>query len=263
MPESKFCEQPIAEQEVVIWTASLLASQDVLAVYASLLTLEEAAQAASFRYQHLRDSYVVAHGTTRQMLSAILGLDAQEIEISHGKNGKPELPPSSGLHFNLAHSGEFMALAVTRMASVGVDIEQVRSMSDTRSLAEAFFAREECDQLPCAEPGLSAGFFRCWTLKEAFLKSTGEGLSRSLDSFAVRFNDIARTGLLRICNPSDDPAKWTLQSFEVRPGYIGALAIRATSVKVRHEFWDHAVDDPRHPEEEPVHRQRISSAQIE
>ena len=229
----------IEENEIVIWTAPLRASNDVISRYAQTLSADELRRAAAFRFPHLRESYLVAHGVARRILSNLTGTDPGDVRIVLGKNGKPELVNLEGLHFNMAHSGELMALAVTRVGPVGVDVEQLRRLSDMKSLSEHFFSREERNQLECPQDVMAERFFRCWTLKEAFLKSTGEGLSRALDSFAVAFTSGAEAALLRISEPSDDPRAWTLRSFDPAPGYTGACAIRATGVRLTHCNFDH------------------------
>ena len=95
------------------------------------------------------------------------------------KNGKPFLPEYPGFHFSLAHSGAWAVCAVSEYP-LGVDIEQVRELR--RGIAERFFSPEECALL---EGGGDAAFFALWTLKEAAVKASGEGLARGLSHARV------------------------------------------------------------------------------
>ena len=79
-----------------------------------------------------------------------------------------------------------MIYALTRGREIGVDIEQVRSMSDQKDIIERFCSeREKIDFRSVPEDLKSLAFFNCWTRKEAFIKACGEGLTRPLDEFTV------------------------------------------------------------------------------
>ena len=82
-----------------------------------------------------------------------------------------------GFYHNLSHSGSRAVLAVSDGA-VGIDIEPVREYS--MKIVRRFFSERE--QAYVSMNG-AEGFFRIWTLKEAFMKATGEGISLGIDSF--------------------------------------------------------------------------------
>ncbi|MGH9632057.1 MAG: 4'-phosphopantetheinyl transferase family protein [Bryobacteraceae bacterium] len=221
---------------VDIWVASLSASDEVFGKYRVSLATCEAERSSKFRFPHLQRSYVIRRGILRELLSSYSGLPPSAHEFSYSSNGKPALQNDPGLHFNLAHSGGMAAYAVTRLAPVGVDIERVRSLPEREAIAARFFAAEECEQLKHFDSQQDLPFFTCWTRKEAFLKATGQGLSRSLQSFAVSIQPDGAARFLRLDGPQEELLAWTLQSFEPAPGYIGALAIkaRAPAIRLRH-----------------------------
>lgn len=99
------------------------------------------------------------------------------------KNGKPFLPGFPDFHFSLSHSGDWAVCAVSEFP-VGVDIEQVRELR--KGVAERFFSPEECALL--AGLGEDA-FFVFWTLKEAAVKASGEGLARGLSRACVTMKE--------------------------------------------------------------------------
>lgn len=99
-----------------------------------------------------------------------------------GKTGKPYLPAYPGFHFSLSHSGVWAVCAVSEYP-LGVDIEQVRPTR--RGLAERYFSPEECALLTQLPPD---SFFDFWTLKEAAVKASGEGLARGLSRAKVTLN---------------------------------------------------------------------------
>ena len=91
------------------------------------------------------------------------------------------------MHFNLSHSGSYAVCAVSD-APVGVDIE-VRRKNTNLKVAKRFFSQAENDYIDSFETLESRedAFYRIWTLKEAFVKATGEGLSRPLNEFSFTF----------------------------------------------------------------------------
>ncbi|MEE1085749.1 MAG: 4'-phosphopantetheinyl transferase superfamily protein [Schaedlerella sp.] len=105
-------------------------------------------------------------------------------EITIGVHGKPEL---SGLYFNLSHS-DTICLCVVSEKKVGCDIEKIKTAP--QKLAKRFFHKNEIqylETLDSKEQNLT--FYRLWTIKESYLKMTGDGLSYPLKEFEVRFAD--------------------------------------------------------------------------
>lgn len=100
------------------------------------------------------------------------------------ENGKPCLAHHPEIQFNLSHSGS-MVMAVFSSCPVGCDVE--KKQKARMDVAKRFFAPAEQRVL------LSAGteeerdrlFGRLWTLKESYLKVSGQGMAMALDSFTV------------------------------------------------------------------------------
>ncbi|GAB4312858.1 MAG: hypothetical protein Kow00127_03550 [Bacteroidales bacterium] len=100
-----------------------------------------------------------------------------------GAHGKPFLNTRPDLCFNTAHSGHWV-VAAFNSSPVGVDVEEVRPVNP--ELAARYFTPDELKlfaKSKDSEPDVA--FLRIWTLKEAYLKFTGSGLTRSLRSFSV------------------------------------------------------------------------------
>ena len=94
-------------------------------------------------------------------------------------NGKPVFLEHQEIHSNLSHSGNYVVCAVSQ-CEVGVDIEGNRSVRT--SIENRFFSEEECRWV-CEADGEklhNERFFRLWTLKEAYSKMTGEGISKGI-----------------------------------------------------------------------------------
>ncbi len=134
------------------------------------------------------------------------GIDRGAVEFSYNEYGKPLLK-GGGYFFSVSHSGDLVAFAGAN-SPVGVDI-QIVQRADYR-LAERFFTKEEYDAI-CAAPSSEREFFRIWTLKEAYVKLLGTGMSTPFNSFSVlteEFAGISRTEdlgdfVLSVC--SHDP----------------------------------------------------------
>ena len=117
---------------------------------------------------------------------AFPGKDPETIRKEPG--GKPYW---EGCHFNLSHSGPYVALAVGE-SPVGVDVECYRESRKTDALAKRYFTPEEMAFAADSQER----FLRVWTAKEARLKWDGTGLRTPLNSFSVLGDPLAQTWLL-------------------------------------------------------------------
>ncbi len=116
------------------------------------------------------------------------GLTNDEVSFAQNRYGKPYLKGWQGLHFNISHSGEWVAVAVDSRP-VGIDVQEMAKID--LDVAKFFFAQDEYRDLMGSSDKVSY-FYDLWTLKESYLKILGRGLSIPLDSFSIRFeeNDI-------------------------------------------------------------------------
>lgn len=111
---------------------------------------------------------------------------ANKITFHKNKNGKLFLD-NSPLFFNISHSGDFIAIAIAKDFDIGVDIENpTRANSNYLEIAERYFTREEYVALSHLQgKDQEQLFYKIWTLKEAVLKATGDGIVGGLDSIDV------------------------------------------------------------------------------
>jgi 4'-phosphopantetheinyl transferase len=150
--------------------------------------------------------------------------------------GRPHVEaPASGrdLHFNLSHADGLVALAVAGEREIGVDVENVTRGLDLDRLAPYAFAAAEADAFAqAAETEKRSVFFAFWTLKEAYIKARGMGLSLGLDGFAFGI-DAAEPAVAFSDKCPDDPARWRFWRFSPTPRHALALAASASVTEVR------------------------------
>jgi 4'-phosphopantetheinyl transferase len=111
-----------------------------------------------------------------------LGITNDAIEFKTGVNGKPYLYGKYKYEFNISHTRNAIAVAVSDKA-IGVDIELIR-VPDMR-IANRFFSKDEMAYITEAERGSNRAFYEIWTKKEAYIKNRGGGLAIPLSSFNV------------------------------------------------------------------------------
>jgi 4'-phosphopantetheinyl transferase len=198
----------------------------------SMLDPEELARADRYRFVADRDVYTAAHALTRFMLSEATGLSTSTWRYVAGEFGKPALAAELSrwkLHFNVSHTHRLAACAIA-WHDVGVDVERSDRTIDL-GIARHYFAPEEVRILNSALPDQeNKVFFRFWSLKEAFIKATGEGLRRPLDSFSFAFEPV-RIAFHPERNDRpgrDDPAEWRFWELHPTNNCAAALAVRST-----------------------------------
>jgi 4'-phosphopantetheinyl transferase len=213
----------------VRWLLLSGANAEHLWLWRRMLDEDERRRADRFHFPADREAFTAAHALTRAMLSEVTGKRSAAWRFVEGQYGRPEVawPCATGaLRFNISHTRGLVACAVAYRA-VGVDVECTDHMADL-GIADSVFAPEEALVLKSAPPALQrAQFFRLWTLKEAFIKATGEGLTRPLRSFSFTLDPVRiqfhpeRIGFPR----SDDPVKWQFAEYRPSPQQHLALAV--------------------------------------
>jgi 4'-phosphopantetheinyl transferase len=157
----------------------------------------------------------------RYLISAKLKTDSKQIEFIFGPNGKPELKGNDTIHFNISHSGQWVACAISA-SPVGVDVERLRPVRP--GLADRFFTTNEVDTLKAlSEEEQTDRFIELWTLKESFLKAIGHGLTRNLNSFSIEPN-----GRLFRISGDDSSNEYHLKLYEIDPEYRLAACASTT-----------------------------------
>jgi 4'-phosphopantetheinyl transferase len=107
---------------------------------------------------------------------------------------------------------------------IGVDVETVNRSSAAAEIAASFFARDEVlaiAALPAAQQQLA--FTMTWTLKEAYIKACGLGLSIPLADFAIAVNPPRISFSPRRI---DDDSGWLLWQDQPTPRHVLAVAAR-------------------------------------
>jgi len=198
----------------------------------ALLSGAEGARFRRMRSTAKRREFLVGRSAMRRVLGRLMRTEPQDVRFELGAHGKPGVAGEHRLYFNLSHSSERAVLAVTRGGPVGVDIEAARPGRPFHRLAKRFFAAPEYESLQ----GLSAtefadGFYRLWTLKEAYLKAIGTGLTLSSRAFEIDAGDPPR--LVKTAEGHLGADHWGLQVLPAEAGYHVALCTPAGVSDVR------------------------------
>jgi 4'-phosphopantetheinyl transferase len=112
------------------------------------------------------------------------------IVFAEGEYGKPFLPDISGIHFNISHAGNYVTCAVSD-SPVGIDVETT-DHKGYLEVAGRYFAKDELLYVQSFqnESEQRKAFAEIWTMKEAYIKRDGRGLS-----ILTSFNTLASSDL--------------------------------------------------------------------
>ena len=220
--------EALADDDVCVWlaeTAAWSAPEDRQRLM-RLLSEEERARLQRFHFDEDRLAFLVAHGLVRMALSRYAPVAPAEWTFSADSYGKPSIAaPASTLTFSLSHTRRLVACAVARGRPVGVDVEDA-SRPAPLEIAERYFVAGERRDIFAADPDQrTRRFFGYWTLKEAYVKACGLGLSLPLDRFELQRDGEGAWQIAFPAPPLDDPAAWWFHAWPT-PTHQAAVALR-------------------------------------
>lgn len=236
-------QSDLSEHSVHVWAIPIWAPNEVTTRFERLLAFDERERVAQFRLSHLQRSFVLARGALRLLLGRYLDVAASDIQFRYGSNGKPILAPPARISFNVSHSGALALYAFMIDSQVGIDVEQIRPLSDMHEIASRFFCKQEAAELSSLPVDQhEQAFFSCWTRKEAYIKAIGDGLSASLDDFRVTLRPGEPASLLHIANDVKAARAWTMHDLALGSQYAAALAYLGEPRFVKMRSMAHAVE---------------------
>jgi len=207
--------------------------------YRALLPANELAACDRFVFPEGRRECLITRMLIRSVLSSYTGDDLSVWKFSANRYGKPSIahPADCPLRFNLSHTTGLVVCAVSPGADVGVDAEDTRRRMADESIAQHYFAPEEVALLEAAPPDdRPLRFLQFWTLKEAFLKAHGSGLSIPLKDFSFELPP-GRSPKIYFHNPGlGDADRWQFLERRLGDRFQLALAIQrpiAQATKLR------------------------------
>jgi 4'-phosphopantetheinyl transferase len=199
--------------------------------FAEVLSDDERERMQRLRLPRHRHDYLVSHALVRAALSRCADVAPGAWTFRANRHGRPEIGgpvAAAALRFNLSHTDGLVACAVTLGAAVGVDVENSQRPLRLMAVAKRFFHAAEAEDLGALPAERRAvRFFTYWTLKEAYVKARGEGLSLPLQR--IRFH-LAGAG-----DPSvsfgedlrDDPRRWRFVLLRPSTRHVLALAVES------------------------------------
>lgn len=231
-----------AADEARVWLAHLDLAAATVDRLVAVLSPDERERAVRFHFRRDAMRWIVARATLREILGAYLETEPVAIAFTYGPKGKPALVVEEGradLQFSISHSADLAAFAVTVGVPVGVDVERLREVDDMEQIAARTFSVRECSALRSLPPEQrAAGFFNCWTRKEAYIKALGEGLSYPLDRFSVSVAPGLPARLEVVEDTPDHVETWTMEALPVRAGFAGTVVVGRPGARVRCERWE-------------------------
>jgi 4'-phosphopantetheinyl transferase len=173
---------------------------------------------------------------------------AKQLVITRNAYGKPDLqwPPCSNdtnnihnkrLRFNVAHTCGLIGIAITSDRLIGLDIETAgrRTRHNPDTVARRRFSTMEYGNLNAllTDEEKAAYFIRLWTLKEAYVKAVGRGISAApgLKSFSFSVEegeDGGGGGKIRFSSVYPERIQWEFALLRPSDRHIAALCVQKT-----------------------------------
>ncbi len=180
LPSQAWCLQPL-----VVALVDVRGWRPCLPGASRLLDPAENLRMQRKRKQGDREVLVLAYAMHRLLLGKTLGMDPGAVPLWRDAAGCPRVGDNL-VHTSLSHAGDWIAMAVSRVGPVGVDIEPLSRTGMLAEMAGDICHPSELVELESLAVDQHAGaLLALWVRKEALLKAAGTGLSVEMSSFAA------------------------------------------------------------------------------
>jgi len=228
--------EPLASDEVRTWYApvDVLPASKREDLTRAWLTPEERERHARFRADRDRAMFLLGRILARTLVARVTGLAPEGWRWHEGPHGRPEMAGvAAPVRFNIAHSGGLVVCAVARTRDVGIDVEDRLRHAATPALIQRCCSPAEVRDLEVLDAdGRDQRFFEYWTLKEAFLKARGLGVSVHLADISFALDRPAPRITFRGSLAAWSDA-WEFHLTSLGERHVLAVAVEATATPSR------------------------------
>ncbi len=162
---------------------------DEIKANTSVLSLAEKTYISGLKNKDYAEQKLKSYTFLRESLSEILKVPPEALCFKTSPHGRPYLPDYK-VSFNLSHSGNYLALAISQTVDVGLDIQEKREYNP--KLYETILNQNELSQLSKRSADL---FFDLWTIKESGLKCLGLGVKYGFHNLEINLKSQTLTAL--------------------------------------------------------------------
>jgi len=191
---------------------------------------QERVRYARFRHDRDRAMFALGREMARTLVGAATGSAPDAWAWREGPHGRPEIAhPHTDVHFNLSHSAGLVVCAIARGRPVGVDVEDLTRRAPDIAIVSRYCAPAEVDDVRARGSAWPGRFLIYWTLKEAYLKARGLGISVHLADIRFDLSDDggrARVAFSGTLAGTDD--RWAFEIRRLEPHHLLAVAIDTT-----------------------------------
>lgn len=218
-------------EEVHVWIVEPERIDDrrLLDAYWNLLDAGEREKQRRFRFERHQRQYLVSHALVRLTLSRYAPVAPTAWTFATNAYGRPEIQGEWGpkLRFNLSHTDGMAIVAVGTGAELGADVEDAQRPGETVEIADHYFAPTEVATLRALpQERHRERFFEYWTLKEAYIKARGAGLSLPLEQFAFHLEPGQSPRISFDARMRDEPEAWQFVQYKPSERHQAAVALR-------------------------------------
>jgi len=185
---------------------------------------EEHARFTRYRHDDDRLMFLAGRVMARSIVGAAIGCPPGSWRWREGPHGRPEIDePGTALRFNIAHSAGLVACAIADGRDVGVDVEDRQRPETDRQIVSRYCSPAEAADIDAHGDAWHDRFLIYWTLKEAYLKARGLGISVHLSDISFTLDDdVPRIGF--IGSLADHDPRWTFSLLRPTPRHLVAIA---------------------------------------
>ncbi len=176
-------ERSNAAESCAVWIAAV---DELRPEHEGLLDGAERERAGTFARQDDRSRFVLGAVLLKLAVAVATGQEPGDVVVDREcdqcgqQHGRPRAR-GLGVHVSVAHSGSVVAVSLTRLAPVGVDVEAPSGAPDPMLVRRVLAPTEKADAAPA--------FLTYWCRKESVVKATGDGLRVPLTEVIVTAPD--------------------------------------------------------------------------
>lgn len=221
----------VLDQETHVWFMNpdnpVAASK--LDLFRSILSAAEVERYQRFHFPDDARRYLLAHALTRIALSRYADIKPADWTFTLGEHGRPEVSNTDvpALRFNLTHTAGLVGCVVSLDSDCGIDVEKLVERHKISAVAERMFSTREYKELLALHGSAAMEyFFSRWTLREAYVKALGIGISFPTRKLLFSVSPDGTVAIEFLAGIDDHSRDWQFSLMNPTKDHVAAVAIR-------------------------------------